>query len=306
MAAPPPTPPDHIDEDIERYLAYMTVEKGLAPNTREAYGRDLLRFGAFLRDAGFHHYGDTDPAVVLQYLIELRRQGLQARSRARHLVTLRGFFRFLQNENIIATDPTRLIELPKSGLHLPGVIPVEAIQRLLAAPERDRPRGMRDAAMLELLYAAGLRVSELVALDLKHLNLEAGFVRVFGKGSKERIVPIGRQAQNALRTYLESGRPHLMQQRTGSHAFVARQGRPMTRQGFWKLLKKYARQAGIRVAISPHTLRHSFASHLLEGGADLRAVQIMLGHADIATTQIYTHVTAERLKAVHRRYHPRG
>ncbi|MDJ0722492.1 MAG: site-specific tyrosine recombinase XerD [Desulfobacterales bacterium] len=306
MAAPPPTVPDHIDEGIERYLAYMTVEKGLAPNTREAYGRDLLRFGAFLRDAGFHHYGDTDPAVVLQYLIELRRQGLQARSRARHLVTLRGFFRFLQNENIIATDPTRLIELPKSGLHLPGVIPVEAIQRLLAAPERDRPRGMRDAAMLELLYAAGLRVSELVALDLKHLNLEAGFVRVFGKGSKERIVPIGRQAQNALRTYLESGRPHLMQQRTGSHAFVARQGRPMTRQGFWKLLKKYARQAGIRVAISPHTLRHSFASHLLEGGADLRAVQIMLGHADIATTQIYTHVTAERLKAVHRRYHPRG
>ncbi len=306
MPATPPTAPDHIDECIERYLAYLTVEKGLAPNTREAYGRDLLRFAAFLRNAGVNQCADVDPAVILQHLIDLRRQGLQSRSRARHLVTLRGFFRFLHRERIIPTDPTRLIDLPKSGLHLPGVIPVEAIQRLLAAPAPERPRGMRDAAMLELLYAAGLRVSELVALDLQHLNLEAGFVRVLGKGAKERIVPIGRQAQNVLRAYLDGGRPQLIKQRASPHVFVARQGRPMTRQGFWKLLKKYTRQAGIRAEISPHTLRHSFASHLLEGGADLRAVQIMLGHADIATTQIYTHVTAERLKAVHRRYHPRG
>ena len=306
MPAPPPMAPDHLDETIERYLAYLTVEKGLAPNTREAYGRDLMRFAAFFRDAGFQQYADADPAVVLKYLIDLRRQGLESRSRARHLVSLRGFFRFLRNENIIPSDPTRLIELPKSGLHLPGVVPVEEIRRLLAAPDRKQPRGKRDAAMLELLYAAGLRVSELVALDLQHLNLEAGFVRVLGKGAKERIVPIGRQAQAALRSYLENGRPLLMRQRVGPHVFVARQGRPMTRQGFWKLIKKYTRQAGIRTDISPHTLRHSFASHLLEGGADLRAVQIMLGHADIATTQIYTHVTAERLKAVHRRYHPRG
>ncbi len=306
MPAPPPTAPDHLDECIERYLAYLTVEKGLAPNTQEAYGRDLMRFAAFFRDAGFRHFAAADPAAVLKYLIDLRRQGLEPRSRARHLVSLRGFFRFLLNEKIIPGDPTRLIDLPKSGRHLPGVIPVEEIRRLLGAPDREQSRGQRDAAMLELLYAAGLRVSELVALDLKHLNLEAGFVRVRGKGSKERIVPIGRQAQTALRSYLETGRPQLMKQRVGSHVFVARQGRPMTRQGFWKLVKKYARQAGIRADISPHTLRHSFASHLLEGGADLRAVQIMLGHADIATTQIYTHVTTERLKAVHRRYHPRG
>ncbi len=306
MPVSSPTAPDHIDECIERYLAYLTVEKGLAPNTRESYGRDLMRFATFFREAGFRHYSDADPAVILKYLIELRRLGLEARSRARHLVSLRGFFRFLRNEKITPNDPTRLIELPKSGLHLPVVIPVGEIRRLLAAPDREQPRGKRDAAMLELLYAAGLRVSELVTLDLKYLNLEAGFVRVLGKGSKERIVPIGRQAQAALRSYLENGRPSLMKQRTGPHVFVARQGRPLTRQGFWKLLKKYALQAGIRADISPHTLRHSFASHLLEGGADLRSVQIMLGHADIATTQIYTHVTAERLKAVHRRYHPRG
>ena len=306
MPAPPTTAPDPVDECIERYLAYLTVEKGLASNTREAYGRDLLRFAAFFREAGFHHWADADPAVILQYLIDLRRLGLESRSRARHLVSLRGFFRFLRTEGMIPTDPTRLIDLPKSGRHLPGVIPIEEIQRLLAAPDREQPRGERDAAMLELLYAAGLRVSELVALDLQHLNLEAGFVRVFGKGSKERIVPIGRQAQSALQAYLANGRPQLMRQRVGPHVFVARQGRPMSRQGFWKLIKKYARQAGLRADISPHMLRHSFASHLLEGGADLRAVQIMLGHADIATTQIYTHVTAERLKAVHRRYHPRG
>ncbi len=306
MPASIPMAPDHLDEPIERYLAYLTVEKGLAPNTREAYGRDLIRFAAFMRDAGFQGYADADPAVILKYLIDLRRQGLEARSRARHLVSLRGFFRFLRHEKMIPSDPTRLIDLPKSGLHLPAVISIGDIRRLLAAPDEKQPKGKRDAAMLELLYAAGLRVSELVLLDLKHLNLEAGFVRVVGKGAKERIVPIGRQAQAVLQVYLQSGRPLILKNRVSPYVFVARQGRPMTRQGFWKLIKKYALQAGINAPISPHTIRHSFASHLLEGGADLRAVQIMLGHADIATTQIYTHVTAERLKAVHRRFHPRG
>ena len=306
MPASNPRAPGHLDEPIELYLAYLTVEKGLASNTREAYGRDLMRFAAFLRNAGFRHYAESDPAVILKYLIDLRRHGLEARSRARHLVSLRGFFRFLHHERIIASDPTRLIDLPKSGLHLPAVIPIGDVRRLLAAPDSKQAKGKRDAAMLELLYAAGLRVSELVALDLKHLNLEAGFVRVVGKGAKERIVPIGRQAQAALKVYLQSGRPSLLKNRASPYVFVARQGRPMTRQGFWKLVKKYALQSGINPHISPHTIRHSFASHLLEGGADLRAVQIMLGHADIATTQIYTHVTAERLKAVHQRFHPRG
>ncbi len=294
------------DEAIERYLAYLTVEKGLAANTREAYGRDLMRFTTFLRHEGFQSYAATDPAAILKYLIELRRQGLEARSRARHLVSLRGFFRFLHQEKMIVSDPTRLIDLPKSGLHLPAVMSVDDVRRLLAAPDTHKPKGKRDAAMLELLYAAGLRVSELIALDLKQINREAGFVRVVGKGARERIVPIGRQAQAALEVYFDTGRPLLLKTQPSPFVFVGRQGRPLTRQAFWKSIKKYAALAGIKDNISPHTIRHSFASHLLEGGADLRSVQIMLGHADIATTQIYTHVTAERLKAVHRRYHPRG
>ncbi len=299
-------PGSRLDEPIDRYLAFMAVEKGLAPNTLEAYGRDLARFAQFFRYEGFSEYNEADPAVILKYLIVLRRQGLEARSRARHLVALRGFFRFLQQEKMTAADPTRLIDLPKSGLHLPVVVPSDDIRRLLAAPDIHTPRGKRDAAMLELLYAAGLRVSELVDLRLNQLNLEAGFVRVIGKGSKERIVPIGRQAREALQAYIETGRPQQLRKDQSPYVFIARQGRPMTRQGFWKLIKKYALKSGINYRISPHIIRHSFASHLLEGGADLRAVQIMLGHADIATTQIYTHVTAERLKAVHHRFHPRG
>jgi integrase/recombinase XerD len=300
-------PPHHdLDEPIDRYLAFLAVEKGLAPNTLEAYGRDLTRFTHFYRREGFSDYKEADPAVILKYLIVLRRQGLEARSRARHLVALRGFFRFLHQEKMTVADPTRLIDMPKSGLHLPVVVPRDDIHRLLAAPDVRSPKGKRDAAMLELLYAAGLRVSELITLHLNQLNLEAGFVRVVGKGSKERIVPIGRQAKEALQTFIEIGRPQLLKKDRSPFVFIARRGCPMTRQGFWKLIKKYTLKSGINYRISPHIIRHSFASHLLEGGADLRAVQIMLGHADIATTQIYTHVTAERLKAVHRRYHPRG
>ena len=307
MTSPSQKPPHHdLDEPIDRYLAFLAVEKGLAPNTIEAYGRDLMRFMQFFRREGFSDYKEADPAVMLKYLIVLRRQGLEARSRARHLVALRGFFRFMHQEKMTPADPTRLIELPKSGLHLPVVVPSDDIRRLLAAPDVQSPKGKRDAAMLELLYAAGLRVSELIALHLNQLNLEAGFVRVVGKGSKERIVPIGRQAKEALQTFIEIGRPQLLKKEQSPFVFIARRGCPMTRQGFWKLIKKYTLKSGINYRISPHIIRHSFASHLLEGGADLRAVQIMLGHADIATTQIYTHVTTERLKAVHRRYHPRG
>ncbi len=306
MASTPHPIPCRLDEPIDRFLAYVTVEKGLAPNTLEAYGRDLGRFAAFLQHEGLGSLAEVDTAVILKYLIVLRREGLGARSRARHLVSLRGFFRFVCQEKIVRSDPTRLINLPKSGLHLPVVIPFSDIQRLLTAPDTCRPLGRRDAAMLELLYAAGLRVSELVSLHLKHLNLEAGFVRVVGKGAKERVVPIGTQAQKALRDYITNGRPRLLKNEASPYVFIARQGRPMTRQGFWKMIKKYSLTSRINYNISPHTIRHSFASHLLEGGADLRAVQIMLGHADIATTQIYTHVTADRLKAVHRRYHPRG
>ena len=209
-------------------------------------------------------------------------------------------------EKILQNDPARLIDLPKSGLKLPHVLSKEEIERLLNAPDTDKALGVRDAAMLELLYAAGLRVSELINLKLQNINLEAGFVRIFGKGSRERIVPIGAHAREKVSTYLKTVRPKRLKQATSPYLFIARAAKPMTRQGFWKLLRRYAIKAGLKKNITPHSLRHSFASHLLEGGADLRAVQVMLGHVDISTTQIYTHVTRDHLKKLHQKYHPRG
>ena len=291
---------------LDRYLGYLTVEKGLSANTLESYSRDLNAFRHYLSDQGISDFGEIRAAALLAYLIYLRNSGLAAKSRARHLVTLRGFFRFLHQENLISSDPAALIELPKSGLHLPGVLSQDEIRALLNTPDQDRPTGLRDAAMLELIYAAGLRVSELTHLTVLSVNREAGFVRVTGKGGKERVVPIGRTALKVLGAYLEKARPYLLKGLTSEYLFIARQGRPLSRQGFWKLLKKYALKAGLQSPVSPHTLRHSFASHLLEGGADLRVVQTMLGHADIATTQIYTHVSAERLKSIHQKFHPRA
>lgn len=294
-----------IDRLIDRYTAYLTVEKGLAPNTLESYSRDLQDFLAYLDGQGLAALSEVEATALLGYLIHLRNRGLKATTRSRHLVTLRGFFRFLHQENEIAQDPAALVELPKAGLQLPEVLSVAEVRALLAAPDKTRPTGLRNAAMLELLYAAGLRVSELIHLKVVELNLEAGFVRPFGKGGKERVVPVGRTALSVLQTYLATARPQLLKEVSSAFLFVARRGRPLSRQGFWKVLKRYADRAGIRRSVSPHTLRHSFASHLLEGGADLRVVQVMLGHADIATTQIYTHVSTDRLKAVHRQYHPR-
>ena len=294
------------DRSIDRYLSFLTVEKGLSSNTRESYSRDLQDFMTYLADQGLPGLEDIQATAILGYLIHLRQRGLTPTSRARHLVTLRGFFRFLYQENLLPHDPAALIELPKSGRHLPDVLSGDEIQTLLAAPPVDRPAGLRDAAMLELLYAAGLRVSELIGLKVLDLNFDAGFVRVFGKGGKERVVPIGRPALRVLTRYLDQARPLLLKGEASAFLFVARRGQPLSRQGFWKLLKKYALQAGIRHPVSPHTLRHSFASHLLEGGADLRVVQMMLGHADIATTQIYTHVSMDRLQRIHQQYHPRS
>jgi integrase/recombinase XerD len=209
-------------------------------------------------------------------------------------------------EKIIDYDPARLIDLPKSGLKLPDVLSVAEVELLLNMPDTGKPLGKRNAAMLELIYAAGLRVSELVNLKLLDLNLEACFVRVLGKGSKERVVPIGTCAKEKIDDYITIARPLLLKSQMSPYLFIARAGKPMTRQGFWKLLKQYARQGGIQKKITPHSLRHSFASHLLEGGADLRAVQIMLGHVDISTTQIYTHIAREHLRQMHEKYHPRG
>jgi integrase/recombinase XerD len=298
--------PGAMDILIDQFLNYLLVEKGLAQKTLEAYSRDIIRYRNFLAENKSTAFSEEDTPLILKHLILLRKAGLAARSRARHLVAIRGLYRFLVQEKVLRNDPARLIDLPKSGLKLPHVLSREEIELLLEAPDTGKPIGVRDAAMLELLYAAGLRVSELINLKLQDINMEAGFVRVFGKGSRERVVPIGVHARKKVNTYLNTVRSRRLRKTTSPYLFIARADRPMTRQGFWKLLRRYAMQAGLKKKITPHSLRHSFASHLLEGGADLRAVQIMLGHVDISTTQIYTHVTRDHLKKLHQKYHPRG
>lgn len=295
-----------INHLIDQYINYLLVEKGLSNATISSYSADLLRFSEFLVSKKIKGIEEADTVAILKYLIDLRDDGLDIRSRARHLVTLRGFYRFLISEKIISKDPVRLIDLPKFGFKLPHVLSVDEISVLLNTPDPEKPKGARDAAMLELLYAAGLRVSELLHVKIRDLNLESGFVRVMGKGSKERIIPIGSHAITKLDAYIKHARPKLLKHHTSSYVFAARAGKPMTRQGFWKLVRQYAKAAGYEKKISPHTFRHSFASHLLEGGADLRAVQMMLGHSDISTTQIYTHVARDHMKRMHEKFHPRG
>jgi len=295
-----------LDTLLDQYLNYLLIEKGLSNKTIESYSSDISRYLLFLKKNKIKHLSDEDTSNILKYLIVLRNTGLGARSRARHLVSLRGFYRFLVQEKVLSHDPARLVDLPKSSLKLPSVLSVEDVERLLKTPVISKPIGARDAAMIELIYAAGLRVSELIFLKLYDVNLDACFVRVFGKGSKERVVPIGRYAKKKIDYYIKTARPQLLKNNTSHYLFVARAGKPMTRQGFWKILRQYVQQSGIGKKITPHTLRHSFASHLLEGGADLRSVQIMLGHVDISTTQIYTHVAREHLKKMHKKYHPRG
>lgn len=291
---------------MDRYLNYLLIEKGLAANTLDAYRTDLDRFADFLHAGGIRGLDEADSPVILKHLIFLRDSGMGPRSRARHLVTLRGFFKFLVQEKILEKNPASRIDLPKSGLKLPDVLSVQEIDRILNLPVADKPAGIRNAAMIELMYAAGLRVSELVTVKLQDINLTGCCVRVFGKGAKERMVPFGQPARQKIDCYVTTVRPLILRAAISPFLFVARAGKPMTRQGFWKILKKYARAAGILKPITPHSLRHSFASHLLEGGADLRSVQIMLGHVDISTTQIYTHVARDHLKRMHEKYHPRG
>jgi integrase/recombinase XerD len=295
-----------LDVLIDQYLNYLLVEKGLSRATLASYSADVVRYQDFLDQNGVDRISETDTPLILKHLISLRKSGLGARSRARHLVSLRGLYRFAVQEKYLKHDPSKLVDLPKLSLKLPDVLAVDEVSQLLNSPDTTNPLGARDAAMLELLYAAGLRVSELVNLKLQDINLEAGFVRVFGKGSKERVVPIGLPAQKKIAFYIEGARKAALKKRLSPYLFIGRAGKPLTRQGFWKLLRRYADQARIHKKISPHSLRHSFATHLLEGGADLRAVQVMLGHVDISTTQIYTHVTRKHLKALHQKFHPRG
>ena len=295
-----------LDVGIQQFLDHVRVERELTPATVEAYGRDLAGFAHFAAGRTIT-LADTVGAIdVLDFLVYLNERKLSARSQARRLVALRQLFRFFKGERIIAVDPTEDVDLPRFGRKLPDFLSVSEIDRLLAAPDRRTPRGGRDAAMIETLYATGLRVSELVKLRLRDLNFDAGYLMALGKGRKERLVPVGEAALDAIRGYIETVRAGFAGGRTTDTLFLTHHGRAMTRQGFWKLLGRYAVAAGIRKRISPHKLRHSFATHLVERGADLRAVQAMLGHADIGTTEIYTHVSRGHLRAVYDRFHPRA
>ena len=284
----------------------LALEDGASARTIEAYRRDVIRCAIYLREQGITSVGDITPAVLREFVYHLKDLGLAGSSIRRNISALRTWFRVLLAEGLVHNDPTERLDAPQRWRTLPEVLSVDEITRLLAAPQLDERLAFRDRAMLELAYGAGLRASEWIGLATKDVLLEDGLVRVFGKGSKERLVPIGRSAIGAVAVYMRELRPVLERGQGKGILFLNGQGKPLTRMGAWKILRKYVEQAGIEKDVSPHTLRHSFATHLLEGGADLRAVQEMLGHADIATTQIYTHVDREYLRSVHKQFHPRS
>ncbi len=291
---------------LDLFLSYLLVEKGLTKNTLEAYSRDLGGYIGYLEGAGCIEPDRIRPSHVASYIASLKESGLAPRSRARALSAMRMFHRFLLVESYAAENPTAVIESPRLPGRLPEVLGTAEVEALLRAPAGSDRIDIRDRAMLELLYATGLRVSELVSLRLSDLNLMAGYLMTSGKGEKERLVPVGDSAGRALTEYLTTTRKALDRRGESRFLFLSRLGAKMSRQSFWNIIKKRALQAGIRKRISPHTLRHSFATHLLENGADLRSVQLMLGHADLSTTQIYTHISRERLKKLHQSLHPRG
>ena len=290
---------------IRSFLNYLRVEKGLADNTIDAYRRDLAKFAAYLEKDSIT-VKEVRRDDVVDFLSTLYRRRLDSRSVARHLVTLRHFFRFALAEGAIREDPAANVESPRFRSSLPTHLSMEEVDRLLAQPDPTTLLGLRDKAMIELLYSTGLRVSELVGLRVGDLQMEVGCLRCIGKGDKERLVPVGRPAVAAVRQYLSKARPELLRGRTSPYLFLNRFGARLSRIGFWKILSDYGRRAGLRMKLTPHQLRHSFATHLLERGADLRSVQMMLGHADISTTQIYTHVVQDRLKQIYKAHHPRA
>jgi integrase/recombinase XerD len=294
-------------EFLAKYFNYLLIERGVSPNTLESYGRDLRRFAAFVEESRkITDIVKITPEVIVEYLTKIREEGLGANSMNRALAALRGFYKYLLRERLIEDNPLANIELAKVWMRLPDTISKEEMKLILDQPGNQNNAAIRNAAMLELLYATGIRVSELVNLTMNSVNWQVGFLIVMGKGSKERIVPVGKIAYDCLRRYVEESRPKFMQKKSTDVLFLNRFGGKFTRQGFWKIVVGYAKKAGLQKKVYPHTFRHSFASHLLEGGADLRTVQVMLGHSDISTTQIYTHVTRERLKEIHKKYHPRS
>ena len=293
------------ESSIQLYTDYLIAEKGVSHNTVLSYARDLRKAEIKLEKLG-KRLEDAKKADILKMMRAMKEESLSSRSIARWLVSMRQFYRFLVSEGMIPENPTMNIEAPKAWKPLPEFLNYDEIEKLLSAPDRNIPSGARDHAMLETLYATGLRVSELISLELKDLKLDAGFVSCVGKGSKERIVPFGETCGATLKEYLQSGRKKFLKRGASSFLYVSARGRKMSRQGFWKIIKKYALKAGITKRLSPHIVRHSFATHLLANGADLRSLQMMLGHADISTTQIYTHISRERLKKIYRDYHPRA
>jgi integrase/recombinase XerD len=294
-----------IDADVDRYLRHLAAERGLSPHTLSAYGRDCADLVQVLEQQGVERFDTVLPSHIVTFLERAQARGLSARSRARALAAVRGLFAFLVREGDLERDPSRELRRPRLGRRLPQAPGRPTIEKLLAVQD-DSLLVQRDLAMIELVYAAGLRVSEVVTIKVGQVNLEAGYLTVVGKGRKERAVPVGSVACARLSTYLRDVRPQILRKRLSPYLFVTRAAKPMTRQSFWKRLRRSTRAAEIDEKLHPHALRHAFATHLMEGGADLRAVQLMLGHADIGTTEVYTHVARERLREIHRKFHPRG
>lgn len=296
-----------MQEQIRDYLHYLAIERGLSVNTRKSYERDLLQYLAFVKERGIATWQEVDRFLVVDFLEELKKEDKAATTITRMISSLRRFHQFLRQERHTDHDPMQHIDAPKKALRLPSTLSVKEVEKLIETPDTKTPLGLRDRAILEVMYATGLRVSELIGLKLSNLHLKMGLLQTIGKGDKERIVPLGDYAIHWLERYLEEARPLLIKKnRDEQHVFVNRSGSGLSRQGIWKNLKQIVREAGIYKDVTPHTLRHSFATHLLENGADLRTVQELLGHADISTTQIYTHITKKRMTDVYKEYFPRA
>lgn len=291
---------------VDEFIQFLSIERGLAENTLTSYRQDLLNFVEFLKTKDIKNLKEVNRSELRDYLFELKNKGRAPSTISRNLSSIRTFYQFLTSEGVIDTDPSTELESPKQAKKLPDVMTLEEVERLISQPDEAKYKGIRDKAMLELLYATGIRVSELIALERSYADLKNGFLLCKGKGNKERIIPLGNYAVEILDRYIERARPHLVKDKLETALFVNHRGRQLTRQGFWKIIKKYAVKARISKPITPHTLRHSFATHLIENGADLRSVQEMLGHEDIATTQIYTRITKEKLKSIYSNAHPRA
>ena len=291
---------------IGQFLDYIVLECGLADNTRKAYGADLESFHQYMQARGLQSFNAVQRKDVLDYLTAEKERGMSVNSISRRLVTLKVFLRYLEREGLLSGNVTEVMDSPKLWKLLPSTLSTKEVDRLLSAPVGAKPEVLRDRALLELLYATGLRVSEVAGLSLEDVHMDSGYVRCVGKGNKTRIVPFGQGARIHLQRYIGDARPSFQKERPSSHVFLTYRGRGFSRKGIWKLIKTYSRRAGISKNVTPHTLRHSFASHLLANGAPLRVIQEMLGHADISTTQIYTHVDQNRLKSVHSQFHPRA